>query len=264
MSEKKELVWWRGEGLLVIGGIAILLVALVIAHSVGVNIIHNLLSASSTLIYLVIAALVFFEAAIFLGFVVPGEAVIIIGGVLASGNHVSLIPLIIIASIAAILGDSTGYWIGHRYGKHIVELKALDHHKVDIENGLKSLQKHGAIAVFTARFVAFLRAVMPGVAGASELSYSSFFVANALGGIIWVTLFTLIGLAVGYSYHMAELTATTISLVLLVTAILVAGYIFLSRRNAEITQELNFESNKSNTDAALEKEIDDVKKSNKS
>jgi hypothetical protein len=112
MSEKKELVWWRGEGLLVIGGIAILLVALVIAHSVGVNIIHNLLSASSTLIYLVIAALVFFEAAIFLGFVVPGEAVIIIGGVLASGNHVSLIPLIIIASIAAILGDSTGYWIG--------------------------------------------------------------------------------------------------------------------------------------------------------
>jgi uncharacterized protein HemX len=63
---------------------------------------------------------------------------------------------------------------------------------------------------------------------------------------------------------MAELTATTISLVLLVTAILVAGYIFLSRRNAEITQELNFESNKSNTDAALEKEIDDVKKSNKS
>lgn len=262
MSKTKKLDWWRGEGLIVLVGIVVVITSLVIANIFGVNIIHHLLNSSSTVIYLIIAALVFAEAAIFLGFIIPGEAVVIIGGVLASGAHVSLFPLILVVIIAAIAGDSTGYWVGQKYGKRLIGIKSLEHHKTDIDSGLRMLQKRGAIAVFLARFVAFLRAVMPGLAGASELSYGSFFAANALGGIIWGTLFTFIGWSVGYSYHRAEMTATWISLVLLIAVILIAGYLFLRGRRSEINNEKKFEAKKDN-DAILEKEMRDVKNKKK-
>ena len=72
MSKIKKLDWWRGEGLIVLVGIVVVITSLVIANIFGVNIIHHLLNSSSTVIYLIIAALVFAEAAIFLGFIIPG------------------------------------------------------------------------------------------------------------------------------------------------------------------------------------------------
>jgi len=68
------------------------------------------------MIYLIIAALVFAEAALFVGFVFPGETAIVVGGVLASQDVLSLPLLLVIAVVAAVAGDSVGYEIGRRYG----------------------------------------------------------------------------------------------------------------------------------------------------
>jgi len=259
MSKTKQLDWWRGEGLVVLIGLLVVIIALIGANIFGVHLIHGLLNSPALLIYILIGALVFAEAAIFLGFVIPGEAAVIIGGVLAAGNHVSLMPLLLIVIIAAIAGDSTGYWVGKEYGKKIIDLKILAHHKVDMDKGLKLLKKRGAIAIFVARFVAFLRAVMPSLAGVSDMPYTTFLPANAIGAIVWGSLFTFIGWTVGYSYHQAEVTATWLSLALLIFVILGFGYIFLTRRRTEINEEKKFESKK-NTKEILEKEIKELKK----
>src|SRR3954451_1845869 len=81
------------------------------------------------LIYGVVAALVFAEAALFFGFVFPGETAIIVGGVLASQGRVSLPLLLVVVVVAAIAGDSVGYEIGRRFGPRLLNTRATRRHR---------------------------------------------------------------------------------------------------------------------------------------
>src|SRR4051812_3975304 len=83
----------------------------------------------SVLIYLTIAALIFSEAALFFGFVFPGETAIIVGGLLASPGNLPLPLLLVISIVAAIVGDSVGYEIGKKFGPRMLEMKAVTKHR---------------------------------------------------------------------------------------------------------------------------------------
>jgi membrane-associated protein len=133
------------------------------------KVLNPLLSLSGWEAYLLVGALVFAEAAIMLGFVFPGETAAILGGVLASKGGVSLTGICLTVVLCAIAGDSVGYFVGDKWGRSLVQLGPLKKRQKGIDIALDQLRRRGAVAVFVGRFSAFLRAVIPGLAGLSRM-----------------------------------------------------------------------------------------------
>ena len=138
-------------------------------------------------VYSLVGALVFAEASILIGFVFPGETAVILGGVSASRGHVNIAVLIAVVVSCAIAGDSVGYAIGEKWGRRLLGTKLLRKRRRLLDGVFDQLNRRGAVAVFVSRFTAFLRAVVPGLAGISSMPYRVFLPANAAGGLIWGT-----------------------------------------------------------------------------
>jgi membrane protein DedA with SNARE-associated domain len=161
------------------------------------RLLEPLLSLHGWQAYLLIGVLVFAEDSVMLGFVFPGETAAILGGVLASKGGVSLGGILAVVVACAIVGDSAGYAIGDRWGSQLLRVGPLRKRQKGVDTALDQLSRRGALAVFVGRFSAFLRAVVPGLAGMSKMRYRIFLPANALGGICWGFLYVLLGYFVG-------------------------------------------------------------------
>lgn len=171
------------------------------------GIIDAIQSLPPGLAYLIIAALVFGEAAIFLGFVLPGETAVLFGGFLASTHDLNIVALCAIVVVSAVVGDSVGYEVGRLFGPRVLQLRLVASHSARLDRAQVQLRERGGPAIFIGRFTAFFRAVMPGLAGLSGMPYPRFLVWNALGGFAWGIGFCLVGYFAGASY---EKVATTI------------------------------------------------------
>jgi membrane-associated protein len=166
--------------------------------------ISGLTDLSGWVAYLIVAALVFGETAIFLGFVLPGEAGVVLGGVLASHHHISLWLLIVIVVVAAVAGPLVGYEIGRRMGDRVFASRALRRVSAGADRTRTVLRDRGGVAVLAGRFVAVLRALMPAAAGASRVPYRTFAIYNAVGGVIWGVGYCLLGYLAGSAYAVVE------------------------------------------------------------
>ncbi len=201
-----------------------------------VNLLNPLLNLHGWEAYALVGALVFAEAGILIGFVFPGETAVILGGVAASRGHIEIAALIVVVVTCAIAGDSLGYLVGQRWGRRLLGVRLLRRRQRTIDRVLDQLNRRGAIAVFVARFTAFLRAVVPGLAGMSSLPYRVFLPANAAGGVVWGTAFCLLGYAVGSAYTKLEHDSAIASDVLL-GLIVVALVVFAVRRRRKESEE---------------------------
>ncbi len=172
----------------------------------------------------IVAAIVFAEDALFVGFVLPGETAAILGGVAAKLGHVPLWGVLTTVILAAIVGDSVGYQIGRHFGPRILKLRILRKHDERLDNAQDFLARRGGSAVFLGRWVAFFRAVMPALAGIAQMRYPKFLAFNAAGGIAWGTVVVLVGYAAGASYAKVEKTLGRSS-ALIVLALVVVGLI---------------------------------------
>jgi membrane-associated protein len=168
------------------------------------HLLDGLLHVPPVVAYLLIGLLVFGEAAIFIGFVLPGETAVVLGGVLASRQQISLSVLLVLVVLAAIVGDSVGYEVGRHFGDRVLAWRPLRRHSGRLDGARGFLRRRGASAVFLGRWTAFLRAVMPGLAGVSGMPYRRFLVFNALGGLAWGVTFCLVGYLAGSSYAVVE------------------------------------------------------------
>ena len=155
---------------------------------------------SGPLAYLVVAALVFGETALFIGFVLPGEIAVVLGGVLASRGRVSLPLLMLVVVAAAIIGPLVGYEVGRRMGGRVIGSRFLRRVSGTLEKGASALNSRGATAVLVGRFTAVLRALMPALAGTARMPYRTFVVYNAIGGIVWGIGYCLLGYLAGAAY----------------------------------------------------------------
>lgn len=196
------------------------------------DLVDKILLLDSGWAYSLVGFLAFAEAAIFVGFVLPGETAVILGGVLAYRHSVSLTAMILIVIAAAILGDSVGYEVGKRYGRRILALPVFAKHEEALEIGWTRLRERGGKAVFLGRFTAFLRAVMPGLAGTAGMPYRTFLKWNAAGGIIWGAGFTLLGFAAGASYTKLESYAGRAGKIVLVIVLLLVVIWYVRHRRA--------------------------------
>ncbi|WP_261556373.1 DedA family protein [Frankia tisae] len=201
-----------------------------VAVAAGGGVMHHLLVLHGAAAYALVGGLAFAEAAIFVGFVLPGETAVVLGGVLASQHAVSLVGMAAVVVVAAIAGDSVGYEVGRHFGQRILNLRPLRHRRAEIDRARAYLRTRGGKAVFLGRFTAFLRAVMPGLAGLSHLPYRRFLAFNAAGGLLWGVGFTLLGYAAGASYAKVEKAAGWASTGLLVVVVAVLVGVHLRRR----------------------------------
>ena len=191
------------------------------------TVVEDVLTSVPTWVaYLAVFLLPFLEASLFVGFVFPGETALVLGGVLASQGRLSLPLVITFAIIGAILGDTVGYAVGRRFGP------ALQRSRLGQVVGQprwtateEFIRRRGGPAVLLGRFTALLRALVPSAAGMSHLPYKTFFVWNAIGGIVWATTFVLVGYVAGESYRKVEHYLGRGALVL--TAVVLIGLVVL-------------------------------------
>ena len=166
---------------------------------------HSVLDAIRSvppgLAYGIIALLVFGEAAIFVGFVLPGETGVLLGGFLAHQGHLHVVTLTVLVVLSAIAGDTVGYEVGRHLGPQVLRLRLFDRHRAGLDTARAKLRRRGGPAIFLGRWTAFFRAVMPGIAGLSRMRYPTFLWWNALGGITWGVTFCLVGYYAGASYE---------------------------------------------------------------
>jgi membrane protein DedA with SNARE-associated domain len=156
--------------------------------------------------YLLLFVAATLESAAFLGLLVPGETLTLVAGVLVSAGVLGFPAACAAAAAGAALGDSIGYELGRRLGRPWVES-----HGPRIGVRLRALKRldalftrHGGKAVVLARFISFLRALAPFIAGSSRMPYHSFLFYNVMGGVLWAVAFISLGYALGHSWWIAE------------------------------------------------------------
>jgi membrane protein DedA with SNARE-associated domain len=187
----------------------------------------------SGLVYGLVALLVFGEAALFVGFVLPGETAVIVAGVVAARGHVNIVVLCAIVVLSAMVGDSAGYFVGERYGERLFHLPILRSRREAIDRALDALTRRGVTYVFVGRFTAFLRAIIPGLAGISQLHYRRFLVANAAGALCWGVLYSLLGYYAGHALDSVEKYSGWAASGLLVLVVLIVVALHLRRRRRD-------------------------------
>jgi membrane protein DedA with SNARE-associated domain len=195
--------------------------------------LDSLLGQQGALVYVLVGLVVFAEDALFVGFVLPGETAAILGGVAASRGNVSVTLMCGVVVAAAIIGDSVGYEIGARYGARLLSLSVLRRRAARIDSARDILARRGGPAVFFGRFVAFLRAVMPFLAGSAHMHYRRFLIYNAAGGLVWGIGTVLLGYLAGNSYAAIEKTFGRVAAIIVAALIVIGLIVWRIRRHRQ-------------------------------
>lgn len=139
-----------------------------------------------TIGYIGLFVMIFAESGLFFGFFFPGDSLLFTAGFLASQGLFDERLLIPLFALAAILGDSVGYWTGAKAGKWLMRRKeSFFFKKSYIERARKFYDKHGGKTLILARFVPAVRTFVPIVAGMTGMQYPKFLTYNVVGGILW-------------------------------------------------------------------------------
>ena len=150
------------------------------------------------------AAVVFAETGLLVGFFLPGDSLLVTAGVFCTSPTTGEAPLLNIVTlnlaliVAAIVGDTVGYWIGAKTGPRIfTREQSLLFSRKHLLRTKAFYERHGGKTIIMARFMPFLRTFAPVVAGVGQMSYRRFLSFNIVGGISWVVSMTLLGFSLG-------------------------------------------------------------------
>lgn len=204
--------------------------------------LEQVLGQPAWVVYLVVGLVVLAEDAIFVGFVIPGETAAILGGVSAVLGNTSVVVVACVVIAAAIIGDSIGYEVGRVLGPRLLSIRLLRKARPRVEQAQRFIRERGPFAVFLARWTAFLRAVVPALAGSSRLPYPTFLAWNALGGVAWGIVCVGGGYLAGHSYRKLESYLGTGSAVVVVVILLVVVVVRKRRRSARDTSAARSET----------------------
>lgn len=143
--------------------------------------------------YLILFAIIFMETGLVVTPFLPGDSLLFAAGTFAGLGALNVSLLIVLLIIAAVVGDTVNYWIGHYIGPRAFSGNIRFLKKEYLERTHEFYEKHGGKTIILARFIPIIRTFAPFVAGVGAMSYGHFIVYNVVGGIVWVVLFTLGG-----------------------------------------------------------------------
>ncbi len=179
--------------------------------------------------YAILFTVIFVETGLVIMPILPGDSLLFAAGTFAAlPDGLNIWYLLILLIVAAIIGDTVNYSIGHYLGERAYNIKWIKKEYFDKTHAF--FEKHGGKAIFLARFVPIVRTFAPFVAGIGKMSYSYFITYNVVGGIVWVLLFTLAGYFFGNIPFVRENFEYVIIVIILIS-VLPMGYEWLKARN---------------------------------
>lgn len=189
---------------------------------------------------LVVCFIVFAETGLLVGFLLPGDTLLVITGLLAfyPGIGFDIWWVALAIGLAAFLGGEVGYLIGHKAGPRIFERKETG--LFSIENVKRTntfFERFGGIAVILARFVPIVRTFAPVAAGVGHMDYRKYTIYNLIGALIWGAGLTTLGYLLGYVPVLGDFVREYIDVILigavLITVIPTAFHYWQSTRKAK-------------------------------
>ena len=185
-----------------------------------------------------IAAIIFAETGLMLGFFLPGDSLLVTAGIFATTANPTGQPLFNIVSlnlvviIAAIVGDTLGYWIGAKAGpKLFTREKSLLFSRKHLLRTKEFYERHGGKTIIIARFVPIIRTFAPVVAGVGKMSYRRFISFNVFGGIAWSLSMTLIGFTLGKQFPGITKQIDKVIIVIIAVSLMPMVISWLANRN---------------------------------
>ncbi|WP_026927652.1 DedA family protein [Granulicoccus phenolivorans] len=143
-----------------------------------------------------IALMVFIESGVLFPFL-PGDSLLFTAGLLHQPLNLTLPVLILVAAVAAILGDQVGYFLGIKFGRKLFKPDARFLKTAYLEKAERFFAKYGGVSLVLARFVPLVRTYVPLVAGMARYRYPRFLLWNIIGGTAWATVMIVAGSLLG-------------------------------------------------------------------
>ncbi len=166
--------------------------------------------------YAILFVIIFIETGLVFTPFLPGDSLIFAAGAFAALGSLNIFTILILLSLAAILGDTVNYWIGHFFGEQLIAHPKVPIKREHIEETKKFFDKHGGKTIILARFVPIVRTFAPFVAGVGRMSYRHFISYNIIGGISWVAIASL----AGFFFGNIPLVKENFSLIILVIVLI--------------------------------------------
>ncbi len=179
--------------------------------------LSDIITQYGTWTYAILFVVIFIETGLVVMPFLPGDSLLFAAGTFAALGALNIYTLVGLLMVAAILGDTANYWIGHSLGERAYDSKWVKKEYLDKTH--EFFEKHGGKTIFLARFVPIIRTFAPFVAGVGQMSYKYFFSYNVFGGLIWVPLFAFAGYFFGnidfvkHNFSIVILAIIVISLV---------------------------------------------------
>lgn len=193
---------------------------------------------------LVVCFIVFAETGLLVGFLLPGDTLLVIAGLLTHtsnvfGLNIWLVALLI--ALAAFVGGEVGYFIGHKGGPAVFERKESGlFSRKNVERTNAFFERYGGLTVILARFVPIVRTFAPVAAGVGHMPWKKYSLYNLIGALLWGFGLTMLGYAIAYIPWIAQLVTDYIDIILLAavggTAIITLWHYFSERRKVNKAQ----------------------------
>jgi len=189
----------------------------------------------------VVLFIIFAETGLLIGFLLPGDTLLIISGLLTHTNHVfglDIWAVGLLIALAAFLGGEVGYLIGHKGGPAVFERKESGlFSRKNVERTNHFFERFGGLTVILARFVPVVRTFAPVAAGVGHMPWRKYSLYNLIGALIWGFGLTYVGFLIAYIPWIADLVTKYIDVILLgvvaLTLAVTAWHYFNERRKAK-------------------------------
>jgi membrane-associated protein len=200
--------------------------------------LSSVIQSYGTWTYLLLFLIIFMETGLVVTPFLPGDSLLFAAGTFASpalGSPLNIGLLFVLLCIAAIIGDTVNYWIGHYIGERAFSGNVRFLKKEYLDRTQEFYERHGGKTIILARFVPIVRTFAPFVAGVGKMSYGHFIAYNVIGGISWVAIFTLGGYFFGNLPFVKD-NFTLVVLVIIVISVLPAIIEVFKERSRKITK----------------------------
>jgi len=157
----------------------------------------QIIATYGVMTYAILFIIIFMETGLVFTPFLPGDSLLFAAGAFAALSSLNIVALLVLLFVAAVLGDTANYWIGHFFGKQIIAHPKIPIDEEHIKETQKFYKKHGGKTIIIARFMPIIRTFAPFVAGIGTMDYVQFLLYNVIGAAIWVLLATLAGFFFG-------------------------------------------------------------------